>query len=150
MQPREGVMAFCNFCDRCFFFNELLLDILLSDAEDLRRKYCVRHFRECALYKLATSCGIEKVPGYICPDDSIENLKTPLTKFSSQGEKDMFIKVIYPDGTAGKIRSSFLGSMMQMGRIVAYRCSEGWVETRRTSGARNYLGPERRVIIPFS
>ncbi len=62
----------------------------------------------------------------------------------------MFIKVIYPDGVSGKVRSSILRTMIQLRRIVAYKCSEGWVELRRKSNAENYCGPERRVIIPYS
>ncbi len=138
-------MIFCEFCDRCFFFNELLLDILLTNSEDLRGKYCVSNFRECAIYKLAKACGIEKVPGYVSPDDTLVNLNTPLPK----GEMDMFLQVIYPDGTLGKVRTSNLASMVLLGRIVAYRCSEGWIETRRKRKSHDYRGPERRVIIPF-
>ena len=62
----------------------------------------------------------------------------------------MFIKVIYPDGTPGKVRSSILRTMIQLGRIVAYKCSEGWIEVRRKKTATNYQGPKRRVIIPFT
>ncbi len=144
-------MIFCELCDRCFFFNELLLDILLTNSEDLRREYCVLNFRECAIYRLAKSCGIEKVPGYVSPDDTLVNLNTPLpNNHLPKGEMDMFLQVIYPDGTLGKVRTSNLASMVRLGRIVAYRCSEGWVETRRKRSLPDYRGPERRVIIPFS
>ncbi len=62
----------------------------------------------------------------------------------------MFIKVIYPDGSSGTVRSPILRGMIQLGRIVAYKCSEGWVEVRRKENPDNYHGRERRVIIPFS
>ncbi len=61
----------------------------------------------------------------------------------------MFIEVLYPDGTTGKVRSSMMRRMSQMERIVAYKCSEGWVEVRRKKSGDYYRGPERRVIIPF-
>ncbi len=61
----------------------------------------------------------------------------------------MFISVIYPDGTAGKVRSSRLSRLMKAGEIVAYKCSEGWVELRRKNDEKNYNGPYTRVIIPF-
>ncbi len=61
----------------------------------------------------------------------------------------MFISVIYPDGTAGKVRSTRLSRLMKSGEIVAYKCSEGWVELRRKNNNSNYDGPYTRVIIPF-
>ncbi len=146
-------MAFCDFCDSCFFFNERLLDVVLNNTEEQRGKYCVVNFSECAIYKLAKSYGVEKVPGYICPDGSTVNLNTPT--FAPRGsydhrENEMFIKVIFPDGTSGKVRSSFLGSMTQLGSVVAFRCSEGWVEIRRMKGSDTYRGPDRRMTIPFT
>ncbi len=60
----------------------------------------------------------------------------------------MFIKVIFPDGTTGKVRAPLMRNMIHLGRIVAYKCSEGWIEVRRKSN-EFYQGPERRVIIPF-
>ncbi len=61
----------------------------------------------------------------------------------------MLINVIYPDGTSGKVRASILNSLIKFGRIVAYKCSEGWIELRRKKDTSNYSGSERRVIIPF-
>ena len=61
----------------------------------------------------------------------------------------MLIKVIYPDGTFGMTRSSSLGSLVQSQKIVAFQCSEGWVEVRRKQDETSYKGPERRVIKLF-
>jgi hypothetical protein len=61
----------------------------------------------------------------------------------------MLIKVIYPDGSSGTIRSSSLGKLSKEGGIVAFKCTEGWVEVRRKHDTTVYEGPERRVIIPF-
>ncbi len=58
----------------------------------------------------------------------------------------MLIKVIYPDGSSGSVRSSALGRMTKEGKIVAFKCTEGWVEVRRKHAPDDYKGPERRVI----
>ncbi len=58
----------------------------------------------------------------------------------------MQIKVLYPDGSAGMVRSSTLGRMTKEGKIVAFKCTEGWVEVRRKHDPADYRGPERRVI----
>ncbi len=60
----------------------------------------------------------------------------------------MLLKVIYPDGTAGKVTSTRIGNLAKAGTIVAYQCSEGWVELRRTHH-NGYTGPERRTIRLF-
>jgi len=59
----------------------------------------------------------------------------------------MFIKVVYPDGTAGKVKSSMLDGLMKAGEIVAFRCSEGWVEARRKNKSM-YRGINRREAQP--
>ncbi len=61
----------------------------------------------------------------------------------------MMITVIYPDGTSGTVRSSALGRMTKEVKIVAFKCTEGWVEVRRKQDPANYRGPERRVIKLF-
>ncbi len=58
----------------------------------------------------------------------------------------MLIKVIYPDGSSGMVRSSALGRMTKEEKIVAFKCTEGWVEVRRKHDPADYYGPERRVI----
>jgi hypothetical protein len=57
---------------------------------------------------------------------------------------DMFLKVIYPDGTSGVVKSSTLEGLIKAGEIVAFHCSEGWVEARRKRNNANYTGLERR------
>jgi hypothetical protein len=61
----------------------------------------------------------------------------------------MLIKVIYPDGTFGMARSSSLGRLVRSHEIIAFQCSEGWVEVRRKQDQTLYKGPERRVIKLF-
>ena len=60
----------------------------------------------------------------------------------------MRIKVIYIDGTSDMVRPSTLGRLMELDGIVAYQCSEGWVEVRRKQLKGNYFGPERRKSKP--
>ncbi len=55
----------------------------------------------------------------------------------------MFLKVIYPDGKTGTASFSSLTSLIKIGKIVAFECSQGWVETRRKRNS-DYKGPERR------
>ncbi len=56
----------------------------------------------------------------------------------------MFLKVAYSDGTTGLITSSILGFLSRSGKVIAYQCSDGWVELRRKQKDANYSGPERR------
>lgn len=55
----------------------------------------------------------------------------------------MLLNVIYPDGSSGMIKSSTLDTLVRMGRIVAFHCSEGWVELRRKNES-TYNGKDRR------
>ena len=56
----------------------------------------------------------------------------------------MFLRVAYSDGTIGLITSSILGFLSKSGKIIAYQCSDGWIEVRRKQNNANYSGPERR------
>ena len=61
----------------------------------------------------------------------------------------MLIKVIRDDGTSGIVRSTSLGELVKSGKVVAYQCSEGWIESRRKprkGKADEYTGVERRKI----
>ncbi len=143
-------MNYCGLRDACFFYNELVGDMPLA-TEHLRDAYCHGHSFNCTRFLLGLKYGMCKVPSYLFPDEAYSGpiFKVP-TNVGHQGGNDMFINVVYPDGTSGRVRSSILGEMIQMGRIVAYKCSEGWVELRRKSHRDVYYGPERRVIIPFT
>jgi hypothetical protein len=137
-------MASCDLCDRCYFFNERLFDNLLGNAEKLRSEYCTGdHFKECVLHRIAECHGIGKVPKYLFPNDITEfrnfNIAEP------EGGLFMFIKVIYPDGTSGMVRASSIDRLIRTGKIIAYHCSDGWVELRRKQYLR-YKGPERREL----
>jgi hypothetical protein len=60
------------------------------------------------------------------------------------GGKNMYLKVIYPDGTAGTVISSTIDVLIKQGKIVAFKCSEGWVEVRRKLKGKFYFGKDRR------
>ena len=60
----------------------------------------------------------------------------------------MFLKVIYPDLTLGKINSSIIEGMMKAGKIIALHCSEGWIEVRRKGEGVPYSGIDRRKTKP--
>jgi len=59
----------------------------------------------------------------------------------------MFLKVIYPNGTSGIVKASIIEGLMRTGKIIAFHCSEGWVEVRRKSKSA-YSGVERRKTKP--
>ena len=61
----------------------------------------------------------------------------------------MQIKVIYPDGTSGMVRASTIDGLMKESKIIAFHCSEGWVEVRRKSKS-TYDGVDRRRTKPKS
>jgi len=43
----------------------------------------------------------------------------------------MLIKVIYPDGSIGLIKTAHFTKLVKMNLIAAYQSFEGWVEIRR-------------------
>jgi len=56
----------------------------------------------------------------------------------------MQIKVLYLDNTAGLVKAACLEELIRLGKIVAFKGEEGWVEVRRKRNAEDYHGPERR------
>ena len=60
----------------------------------------------------------------------------------------MFLKVIYPDGTSGMVKSSTIDGLTKEGKIIAFHCSEGWVEVRRKRNVEEYKGMDRRKNKP--
>jgi hypothetical protein len=93
---------------------------------------------------IAKKHGMDNVPSYVYPNDIFCALDFDLPDdCESLGETPMFIKVVYPDGTAGKEASTTIGNLAKSGEIVAYQLSEGWVELRRKKFIR-YSGPDRR------
>ena len=56
----------------------------------------------------------------------------------------MQIKVLYLDNTAGLVKDACLEELIRLGKIVAFKGEEGWVEVRRKRNAEDYNGPERR------
>ena len=59
----------------------------------------------------------------------------------------MFLKVIFPDGTIGTVKFTALTNLIKSGKIIAFHCSEGWVEVRRKSKSP-YVGVDRRRANP--
>ena len=62
----------------------------------------------------------------------------------------MFLKVIYPDGTSGMVKASIIEGLMKSGKIIAFHCSEGWVEVRRRRNVEEFNGIDRRKTKPES
>ena len=56
----------------------------------------------------------------------------------------MLLNVIYADGTSGKIKSTTLEGLRKSGKIVAFHCSEGWVDVKPKSKS-TYKWVERRI-----
>jgi len=111
-------------------------------TEYMRNLYCNGvSFTECALYRISKDYGKDKVPKYLYPNDMNEILNFNL--FEPNGGLDMFLKVIYPDGTSGVVKSSTLHSLTRSAKIIAFCCPEGWVEVRRKSKSE-YRGIDRR------
>jgi hypothetical protein len=134
-------MASCNLRGSCFFYNELIPDMPHA-TEYLKDEFCKGRFTECAIYTISKVYGEDKAPKYLYPNDTYEVMNFNL--FEPQGGLDMFLKVIYPDGKVDMAKSSEIGGMIKAGRIVAFHCSEGWVEARRKRNKEDYFGPERR------
>jgi hypothetical protein len=116
---------------------------MLHTTEYLRDKNCRGDFTECALCKIAKSYGTENVPTYLYPNERFDahniNLDEP------EGGLFMYLKVIYPDGTPGMVRATTIGELIRTSKIIAYQCSEGWVELRRKKNM-GYKGGERREL----
>lgn len=135
-------MACCDLRHACFFFNKLEKDMPLT-TDYLRRLYCLGgHHKECVRYRIAASYGSDNVPKYLYPNDLFEIVDLNLV--ARQEGLDMFLKVMYPDGTSGFERSTIIGQLSKAGKITAYYCSEGWIEVRRKQKNKDYFGPERR------
>jgi hypothetical protein len=140
-------MAHCDLHDSCFYFNEQATD-MPHTTEYLRNLYCMGvSFSECALYRITKVYGQEKVPKDLYPNDMNEILNFSL--FDPHGGLDMFLKVIYPDGISGMVKASKLYGLINECKIIAFHCSEGWVEVRRKNRG-NYNGPDRRKSRPES
>ena len=137
-------MSTCDLFDSCFFFNEQLVD-MPQTTEYLKEKYCRRDYRTCARYMINRAYGRDRVPRYLFPNDMIEVLNTDLAETRNlPGRRAMMVKVMYPDGTTDAVVSSAVDDLLTSGGIVAYRCSEVWIEVRRKRNS-DYRGEERRV-----
>lgn len=63
----EVIMANCEFCNTCCFYNEEPSD-KTQTKEILRVEYCNSEFANCARRKMALSRGIDNVPHNLLPD----------------------------------------------------------------------------------
>ena len=64
-----------------------------------------------------------------------------------EGGAVMLRKVIYPGGTSSMVNFSKIYGLMKSDKIIAFYCSEGWVEVRRKSKS-TYNGVDRRQTNP--
>jgi|SRR6185369_426164 len=134
-------MASCEFSGSCNFFNEQAT-VTSNTKEHLKRLYCNEvSFTECAIYLISKMYGEDKVPKRLCPNDVHKLLDFKL--FETSGDSNMRLDVIYTDGTSGKIKSTTLEGAKKSGKIIAFHCSEGWVDARPKSKS-TYNGVERR------
>ena len=138
-------MAGCDLRVSCFFFNDMATD-MPHTTDYLRNLYCTGAcYAECALYRISKVYGKDKVPKYLYPNDMYEILNFNL--FEPDGGLDMFLKVIYPDGASGMVKASMIDRLRKTGEIIAFHCSEGWVDVRRKIKI-SYSGSGRRRIKP--
>jgi len=136
-------MANCEFLGSCNFLNEQTA-VMPYTKEHLKLKslYCDgASFTECAIYMISKIYGKDKVPKHLYPNDVYKLLDFNL--FETNGGNNMVLNVIYTDGTSGKIKSSTLDGVRKSGKIIAFHCSEGWVDVRRKSKS-TYNGVDRR------
>ena len=61
-------MISCDLSSSCFLFNGQL-SVMTRSTEELRGKYCEGDYYECARFRLSRTCGCDKVPTYLYPDD---------------------------------------------------------------------------------
>jgi hypothetical protein len=136
-------MAACELSDFCIFFNGQTTD-MPHTKEYLKSLYCKGDlFTECDIYRISEIYGIDKVPKYFYPINMYDNMD--LNLIDPNGGFDMLIKVLYTGGTLGKVKSSTLNNVMKSGEIIAFHCSEGWVDVRRKS-KDTYSGVDRRRL----
>ncbi len=134
-------MASCDLRSSCLFYTKPVLD-MPHTTEYLKERYCEGdRYPECALYWIAKTYGMDKVPRYLYPNDIYELLDFNL--FEPEEDAEIFIKVIFSDGSFGKVRPSTLRVRTRSQEIVALKSSMGWVELRRKQNI-GYNGQDRR------
>jgi hypothetical protein len=136
-----GIMSYCEILDSCYFYKHELSGIPCT-YKHMVDKYCRGDYKKCARFIYAKAHGRNNVPLEMFPNDSFEPPTCNI--FNPDGGVALHLKVLYPDGTSGIIKASILEGLIKTGKIVAFHCSEGWVEVRRKQKSKNYLGPERR------
>jgi hypothetical protein len=63
-------MAKCERLEECPFYNDRL-DNMPSVADAMKRLYCGRSYKQCALYVVKMSLGRKHVPVDLFPNDKI-------------------------------------------------------------------------------
>ena len=138
-------MTDCEFLDSCNFFNDQTTD-MPHTKEYLKSLYCKGdRFTDCAIHRISTRHGTERVPRHLYPIDVYKMLD--FRQIATMGGLDMVLKVIYTDGNPGKVKSSTLEGLKKAGKIIAFHCSEGWIDVRRKSRT-NFNGLDRRRTNP--
>ena len=64
-------MAKCNLNAECYFLREATGYMPLT-TEYVRTTYCNGAYETCTIYKVASEHGLDKVPGYVAPNDSFD------------------------------------------------------------------------------
>jgi hypothetical protein len=61
-------MVGCEKLDECPFYNDRLVN-MPSVSEAMKRRYCLRYYKQCARYVVKTSLGRKYVPADLFPND---------------------------------------------------------------------------------
>ena len=139
-------MASCDLLVSCYFYKNELSGMPCT-YKHMMGKYCQGDYATCARFLYARAYGRNSVPLDMFPNDTFATLDTYQLNTGEAGGTTMQIKVIYPDGTSGMVKAATMGGLMKEGKIIAFHCSEGWVEARRKSTG-TYKGVDRRRTEP--
>ena len=140
-------MACCDLLVSCYFYKNELSGMPCT-FKHMLNKYCLGEYAQCARFAYARVNGRNSVPLEMFPNDPIANVNAgQFQAGEAQGGMSMQIKVIYPDGTTDNVRASTIDGLIKAGKIIAFFCSEGWVEVRRKSTS-TYNGVDRRRALP--
>ena len=140
-------MAYCDLLNSCYFYiNEL--SGMPCTYKHMMNKYCHGDNSKCARFDYARAFGRNSVPLDMFPNDTSATFHTDQFKaVEVQGGMAMQMKVIYSDGTSDRVKASTIDGLTKAGKIIAFHCSEGWVEVRRKSKS-TYNGVDRRRTQP--
>lgn len=136
-------MSNCDLLVSCYFYKKELSGMPCT-FKHMMNKYCCGEYAQCARFVYARVYGRNSVPLEMFPNDPIATVSTnQFEAGETQGGMGMQIKVIYPDGTSDMVRAGTIDGLIKNGKIIAFLCSEGWVEVRRKS-TTSFNGVDRR------